>query len=194
MTTYYSVVADTPPANSVEAVERARWTPWIAEGSFVSTDEPRYLMLDVDGVLNSAEYLRERRSVPRPTPHRIDAQTVPRLNEITDRTGAWIVITSTWRVGNPTRVMAEILRMHGVTGRVIDRTPRLFHGSSRGPRGIEIQTWMDAQPEHIVDRQIAILDDQGGMEHLAHRLVQTTWERGLLDEHVERCVEMLGCQ
>lgn len=87
--------------------------------------------------------------------------------------------------------MADILRMHGVTGRVIDRTPQLFQESRRGPRGAEIQLWMSTQPEAITADQIVILDDQDDMLHLTHRLVQTTWDLGLLDEHVERCVAML---
>ncbi len=153
----------------------------------------KYLALDLDGVLNGAEYMRERRlTVPRPTTTHIDEPAVARLNRITDRTGALIVISSTWRVNKSVRFMAEVFRIHGVTGRVIDRTPRRFQGCNRGPRGLEIQDWMDAQPETIVAEQIVILDDNGGMEHLTHRLVQTQWAYGLQDEHVERCVEMLG--
>lgn len=151
----------------------------------------RFIFLDIDGCLNSSDYLLHRRSIRRPTHHNIDAEAVPRLNAITDRTGAVIVISSTWRVGRMAREMGEILRMHGVTGRVIDRTPFRFRGANRGPRGLEIQDWMDAQPEEISAQQIAILDDDSDMEHLIDRLVKTTWEHGLQDEHVERCVDLL---
>jgi hypothetical protein len=169
----------------------------------------RVLFLDIDGVLNSAEYMRDRRTRRRPTPHPIDATTVPRLNSITDRTGAAIVVSSTWRLapeGNyatPTDRMRDILSTHGVTGDVIGCTPYLIHNVGDGPmvvqraRGDEIQAWMDCWEsfgvelnEDIVE-SFAILDDGSDMAHLRPWLVQTTWDRGLQDEHVERAVSLL---
>jgi hypothetical protein len=155
------------------------------------------LLLDIDGVLNSADYMLRRKHLPRPTRHNIDALTVPRLNAITDRSGAVLVISSTWRIGHPVRWLAEALRMHGVTGRVIDRTPSCYFdlpggGCKRHERGVEIQAWLDRQPVACRPDQFVILDDESDMAHLRHRLVKTTWALGLLDEHVEQCVEMFN--
>jgi hypothetical protein len=160
----------------------------------------RVLFLDIDGVLNSADYLRNRRHVRRPTPHSIDAPTVPRLNAVTDRTGAALVISSTWRLSSGAAQLPYVLRDHGVTGRVVGMTPSLmeetgevqpcgYRSLRRRERGHEIQAWLDAHPECA---RFAIVDDNSDMAHLRHRLVQTTWERGLQDEHVETLCALLG--
>ncbi|HVY65911.1 MAG TPA: HAD domain-containing protein [Gammaproteobacteria bacterium] len=167
----------------------------------------KVLFLDIDGVLNSAEYTRLRRSLPRPSPHSIDALAVPRLNAITDRTGAAIVVSSTWRLQEPPDHdpgpvwrLRRILGAHGVTGEILDVTPWLSEeipcatpdGRSvlrQLERGHEIQRWLDGRRDV---EAFAILDDRDDMVHLRDRLVQTTWERGLQDEHVERVVTLLG--
>lgn len=161
----------------------------------------RAIFLDIDGVLNSRSYMEHRRHLPRPTPHSIDALTIPRLNAITDRTGAKIVISSTWRLGwnpetdpSPVWRLYRILTAHGVTGDIIDVTPSYDDSENDGriilgrERGHEIQAWLDANPGV---ESFAILDDDADMVHLKHRLVQTHFETGLLDEHVERVVVML---
>lgn len=157
------------------------------------------LFLDVDGVLNSRDYMKNRRHITRPTGHAIDAVTVPRLNAVTDRTGAKIVISSSWRLGFELPRLADILKTHGVTGEIVGKTPRLLEEIGKlddgspscrsRDRGHEIQAWLDEHPEVTA---FAIVDDNSDMAHLKDRLVQTSWETGLLDEHVERLVEMLG--
>lgn len=56
-------------------------------------------------------------------------------------------------------------------------------------RGAQIQSWLDDHPEvtHYV-----VLDDDADMGPVLDRLVKTTWEYGLLDEHVDRAAGMLG--
>lgn len=157
------------------------------------------IFCDIDGVLNSWDFMENRRHLPRPTKHCIDAVAVPRLNAITDRTDAKIVISSTWRLGRPKEKLAEILAAHGVSGEVIDRTPDFHERYSDHPeddtviiagkeRGHEIQAWLDRNPGVS---SFVILDDNSDMVHLRHRLVKTLFEFGLLDEHVERAVAML---
>lgn len=165
----------------------------------------RVLFLDIDGVLNSGEYMRERRHIPRPTPHSIDATTVPRLNAVTDRTGAVIVVSSSWRLQKPEHDPSPVWRLrrilgaHGVTGEILDTTPHLVDGSHDCPpwrkwalpRGHEIQAWLDTRTDV---EAFAIVDDNSDMAHLADRLVRTDWEHGLLDEHVERLCALLARQ
>lgn len=163
----------------------------------------KLVFLDIDGVLNSAEYMRERRHLQRPSPHSIDAAAVPRLNALTDRTGARIVVSSTWRLTRTVARLAEVLALHGVTGEVVAKTPRLIDHDALGPgrhraaeRGREIQRWLDEHNASSVvrvdDHDIVILDDNSDMAHLKHRLVLTTWERGLQDHHVEYACALLG--
>lgn len=166
----------------------------------------RLLFLDIDGVLNSAEYVASDRCRERGGIIGIDRAAVPRLNAITDRTGAGIVVSSSWRIGKTVDRMGEILAAHGVTGEVVSCTPVLTRRYSDHPeddtrvvvaqeRGHEIQAWLDEMtgpPAWLDVEAFAILDDSSDMAHLRDRLVRTTWERGLLDEHVERVVAMLG--
>jgi HAD domain in Swiss Army Knife RNA repair proteins len=155
----------------------------------------KILFLDIDGVLNSADYMKNRRTIPRPTPHSIDAPTIPRLNAIIERTGAKVVVSSTWRMGRDKHDLQSILRAHGFIGEIIGCTPIGYGSMPSGVlvtdcvRGHEIQAWLD---EHSDVTTFAIVDDNSDMAHLTHRLVQTTWSYGLLDEHVERLVQMLG--
>lgn len=166
----------------------------------------KILFTDVDGVLNSADYMRNRRAIRRPSPHAIDAVTVPRLNTVTDRTGAKIVISSSWRIGKAVERLREIFALHGITGDVIGLTPSLYEWytkddkvcSKRAERGFEIDCWLDEWPSDPRFAELgpvesfAIVDDNSDMVHLAHRLVKTDWDTGLLDEHVERLIIMLN--
>ncbi len=156
------------------------------------------LFTDVDGVFNSADYLRNRRHIRRPSGHAIDAVTVPRFNEIIRRAGAKVVISSSWRLQHPWQRMQEILTLHGAVCEVIGQTPSIYHPMppneycdnpiKRSDRGHEIQAWLDEHPEVT---KFAIVDDDSDMVHLLPRLVQTTWAMGLLDEHIEPLVKML---
>jgi hypothetical protein len=56
-------------------------------------------------------------------------------------------------------------------------------------RGEEIQQWMGANG--VKPEDIAILDDDSDMGDLTPRLVQTTFQYGLLDEHVEWAIRLL---
>lgn len=159
--------------------------------------DTRILFLDIDGVLNSTEYASSAR---RPRPHAgiigIDAQAVRHLNAITERTGAAIVVSSTWRLTHTVDELQRVLAAAGATGRVIDRTPSLFepHGEPhkdgfqpmrRMPRAHEIAAWLDAHPE--VTSFVVIDDDFDvlALPQVAERVVWTTWESGLLAEHIE---------
>ena len=156
------------------------------------------LLADWDGVLNSWDYMRNRRMLPRPTPHPIDALAVPRLNAVTDRTGAKIVVSSTKRLSRTVARLAEIFAAHGITGEVVDKTPSIIvpdpregypNAVKRVERGVEIQAWLDAHPECT---RFAIVDDNSDMAHLRDRLVLTTFAMGLQDEHVEALCALLG--
>jgi hypothetical protein len=59
-------------------------------------------------------------------------------------------------------------------------------------RGQEIQAWLDGAPRYGIEvESFVILDDDSDMVHLADRLVKTSFETGLLDEHVDRAIAML---
>jgi HAD domain in Swiss Army Knife RNA repair proteins len=150
----------------------------------------KILFLDFDGVLNSGAFIDVRGYAP----GTLDQAAVARLNDVLARTGARVVVSSTWRLGYSIEQLRDILGRHGFEGEVIGVTPRLGPESGfsfqRTPRGREVQAWLDAQAEP--PEAIAIVDDDEDMAHLDGRLVRTDFETGLLDEHVERLVALLG--
>ena len=159
----------------------------------------RILFLDIDGVLNSSQHmgLRSECALCEDLCW-FDPKAVARLNTITDRTKAKIVVSSSWRVGRTVNDLREILEGHGVTGAVIGATPKTFMTrddtellgkSTWSVRGEEIAWWLKSVPTSV--RSFAIVDDDSDMADVAHRHVKTTWTNGLLDEHVERLISLL---
>jgi hypothetical protein len=147
----------------------------------------KVIFLDFDGVLNSRDWCQRNEHLLANQSllmHRdLDREAVGRVNRIVEATGAVVVVSSTWRLLNPLPVLKNILAAHGFTGEVLDVTPRL---SRR--RGHEIAAWLNS---HGPVEGFVIIDDDSDMEHLLHKLVQTSWESGLQDEHVERAVKEL---
>lgn len=174
----------------------------------------KVLFLDIDGVLNSTTWLAIRRECgthddePHPQVSRLDPTAVKLLNEIIERTGAKIVVSSTWRMFGLESVN-EVLREAGATVQAIDVTPDfgpLIHpeiidaitaGESMqkilaiaAVRGREIQDWLDRHPEAS---EVAIVDDDTDMgAKLKPRLVQTSFEHGLRRVEAEKLVALLG--
>ena len=147
------------------------------------------LMLDFDGVLNSRAYLYQRgvrlRCESDSATSDIDPKAVSRLNEIVERTGCDVVISSSWRYGNTTPELEGMLRQRGYRHTVLDSTPRSFDEI----RGHEIQAWLN---DNGNPSPICILDDCADMAHLMPFLVKTDMATGLQDEHVERAAAMLN--
>lgn len=151
------------------------------------------VFLDVDGVLNSAEWHREGHRGLGRLGH-FDPAAVARLNRLTQATGAQIVVSSSWRQYGED-YCRDILRQVGVAADVIGVTPILDDGSEimrPVPRGQEIQAWLDAQPSQ--PDAFVILDDDNDMEGLRHRFVRTRHAVGLTDADVEHAKWLLGRQ
>lgn len=162
----------------------------------------KVLFLDLDGVLNSPTWFRHRGPAGDGVEidHAIDPAAMARLNRLCAAVQPAIVISSTWRKIYPLTVLREHLHRLGLRADVVGRTPDLAgryvvlreaSGVVRrgAQRGDEIQRWLDA---HNLVESFVILDDESDMAHLRHRLVQTSWEHGLLDADVDRCIAMLG--
>lgn len=152
----------------------------------------KVLFLDFDGVLNHRAHFA--RLPPGRTASEVehddnsfDRVCVARLDTILERTGCSVIISSSWRHMYPLAKLVTILRQHGFRyeSRIIGVTPDFPDRD----RGHEIQASLDAL---AVVEVFAILDDDSDMAHLKSFLVQTSFDTGLQDVHVEAVVRMLN--
>lgn len=129
----------------------------------------RVIFLDVDGVLNSLQYFKKCRSSGVKSDD-IDNECVMILKTIVDRSGADIVLSSTWRrIPQLRDQLVERLAMYGLS--IIGDTPIIFDKE----RGDEIKQWLDGHPEY---ESFIILDDDSDMGPLLEHLVQTSYYMG----------------
>jgi hypothetical protein len=159
----------------------------------------KILFLDFDGVLNYAQWIythdkgQHEYGTDEYWGEHIDPACVALLNIIVQRTGAKVVVSSSWRQLHDASRLEKFLKDKGFIGEVIDVTPRgvwLQDISDWGVRGDEIQRWITLN--EIVVEKIAILDDETDMAHLLPKLVKTSWESGLQSDHVEKVIKLLG--
>ncbi len=185
----------------------------------------KVIFLDIDGVLNHQEWYQKRadlvdqNEISSQYPfYEFDPESVDLLNYIIDKTGAKVVVSSTWRIGTSPKDLQEILDRVGFTGEVIDTTP---HFSARGfdnmgekigysvPRGCEIDWWLknqgnfqrinwsrEVQQEYLDKAKVknyVILDDDSDMLfNQREHFVKTYTMHGLNKERADMAIEILN--
>lgn len=155
----------------------------------------KFLMLDLDGVVNSHDYWFRRGKKQRSEDEKsivmggVDPFAIRRLNEIVDKTGAAIVIISTIRKYKTFDQLKNHLFAKGFVGKIVGVTPDLNQNRCRGR---EIALWLKGYGYNSKFDSFVILDDGTDMEPYMDRLVKTEVETGLLDSHVERICELFG--
>ena len=163
----------------------------------------RICFCDFDGVLNSHSFFNSTENKEGPA-GAIDPKAVARLNAIIAKTGAKVVVSSSWRYGRSVAVLQAILEERGFVGEVIDKTPDAvdvphiddvsIHAHAlyvAYARGAEIKQWLDQHPEV---KSFVVLDDDREAEVAGHpdRFIHTNlFLGGLLDRHVEEAVGIL---
>ena len=145
----------------------------------------KIIFLDIDGVLNSRPYLiASHDPFGRSDEECIDVKAVMRLNDIVRQTDAKVVISSTWRLNWSPEEIETMMKKRGFIGKVVGATTAL-----PTTRGHEIQAWLSTA---IGVKSFVVLDDDSDMDVLMHRLVQTSFDSGLLEKHVDEAVSMLN--
>lgn len=150
------------------------------------------LFLDVDGVLNSRAYIERGGSLSCRTDG-IDPQAVGHLQRIVDETGCSIVLSSTWRLIHSLADMRGRLITKGMRSPcpLRDKTPDLrARGGKieRYRRGLEVNAWISNMG---FSAPYACLDDDSDFMP-GQNLVQTHFDTGLMAEHADRCIRILG--
>jgi histidinol phosphatase-like enzyme len=156
----------------------------------------KVLFLDIDGVLN---YSGCKYKLPDSSIYFVDDEKVKLLKQIIDATACKVVLSSTWRIGwihidlmQSTTVSAQDFislknKLNEFGIEFLSRTPRL----ESGYRGEEIDTWLKSWRGEPVE-SFVILDDDTDMKPHGSRLVQTSFEKGLTQRHVNRAIKMLN--
>ena len=163
----------------------------------------KIIFLDIDGVLNSRVYgdsefylistagLSDAEIMLTMHHHHLDPNAIKILNDLVKRSGAEVVLSSTWRGRYSPEEMTAMLKDRGGEFEIKFSTPKLFGKiSSRISRGKEIAHYLkmlEVQPESFV-----ILDDHDDMIHLKPFLVQTTMEYGLTTDDIEKALKILN--
>jgi len=131
----------------------------------------KVLFLDIDGVCNSAAWVKAGNNIW----HGIDPAAVALVKRIIKETKCNVVLSSTWRLYPEARAVVKRDVCH-----YIDVTKDMQRGAKWGvvERGLEVQEWLDRHPAVT---QYAILDDNS--DFLPHQwLFKTTWETGINED------------
>lgn len=148
---------------------------------------PPILFLDIDGVLNVAVGRRVLRShtgrLRFQTIREFSADAVARLNALCERSGALLVVSSSWRLQGDVR---PVLAEHRVTGALHDDWAT---DDEDDDRGAQIERWLIA---HDRPAYVVLDDDAAPLQQHADNLVTTDWTAGLQDSDVERALMVLG--
>ncbi len=183
----------------------------------------KVVFLDFDGVLNSHRFMLESAEGSLTSGDRpigvmgLDPKAVAHVNHICGRSGAMIVVSSSWRYGHKLGELKDILREVGCTATVWDATP-LPHEISNGQlstafadqglnltqeeakrvliiakgRGHEIDAWLRTWSEFEDIESFVVLDDDSDIAPHEDRHVKTTFAEGLTSEHVPLALEILS--
>ena len=156
----------------------------------------RVIFLDFDGVLNAtgpddvASVATRDASFELWSAEQLDRWRVELVNDIIDRTGAVVVLSTSWRNMHTTTVLRRILKSMGFLGHIIGTTPQLHRGATGQQMGRcdEISQLLFALGDAV--ESYVILDDLD-MHHLSANHVQTDVDIGLTADHVDRAVAIL---
>lgn len=177
-----------------------------AQGQAGQGPTRRVIFLDIDGVLNSHAFFRSKVTPEQAAALRagpvvlrgeedhakgmLDPAAVALLNELVEKSGAEVVISSTWRYAFSMGIIRRALHHNGFKHNraIIDHTP--VSADSGPDRGHEIQEWIDGQT--VKPAAFVILDDNEDMAHLRGHLVRTHYGDGLKASHVEAALRHLG--
>ena len=151
----------------------------------------KVILLDVDGVLNSDEYIKGTiKSNIQGIEKHVDVEKIKLLRQAIDQTNAKVVWTSSWRL---TKMAQELIKLLITYGIYVNTTPYI-----RNERGLEIKQWL-ADNQNVED--FVILDDEifdSYDEGLMKKLVKISngnghnFGEGLLPKDIDEIIKRLG--
>ena len=163
----------------------------------------KIIFLDIDGVLNSDVYCESElykqatvgmsdAKIMLVAHHlHLDPDALALLNDLVTRSGAVVVMSSTWRIKYSPEEVTEMMKGRGSNFTVTASTPNLQRRMSEYfSRGHEISAYLNSlkeKPESFV-----ILDDRDDMGNLKNNLVLTNPKYGITISDVDKALKILG--
>jgi hypothetical protein len=157
----------------------------------------KVIFLDIDGVLNSQEFLQNNKNEP------VDKRNVSILRGVIDKTGAVIVMSSAWRLWFDDNMMPkegysqylyDILSELGI--KIFAKTPDFSTEEIRAKKTFshikakEIIAWLN---EHRSVEKYAVIDDLDLMnEEVNARLIKINGQVGITEEDAIRVIDMIS--
>ena len=151
----------------------------------------KVIFLDVDGVLNSDEYFDKIRKLGiQGIEREVDIEKIKLLKKAIDKTGAKVVLSSSWRYTKYAQYLKELLSNYDI---YVDSTPFI-----ENERGLEIKKWL-SDNQDVED--FVILDDEifdSYDESLIKNLIKISngngrnFGEGLLPRDVDEIIKRLG--
>lgn len=150
----------------------------------------KVIFLDIDGVLNSDEYIDSIKGKEMTAENEIDMEKVRLLEQAINQTGARVVLTASGRYAQVGRYLRKVLSQMAI---FTDATPYM-----NNIRGLEIKEWL-SQNNDVED--FVILDDEifeSYDEELLSKLIKISngngrnLGEGLLQKDVDEIVNRLG--
>ena len=151
----------------------------------------KVVILGIDGVLNSYQYLSRTSMEDAGFCNELDPQKVELLQKLVVQTGASIVLSSSWResfenmmpLDFVARNLLVALKEQGLS--ISSMTPLLT-----GKRDEEIRQWLTCHTE--VERFVILDDEDYNWKELRPNWVETSYYMGLTEKNVREAVKILN--
>jgi len=143
----------------------------------------KYVFLDFDGVLNSTRnaYAFQQKAF---NADGLDHTCLKLVEDLCQRSGAEVVVSSTWRMGRTEDWFRGLFAAYGVKITIAGMTPRLRSDL----RGDEVKAWLSDKGECLY----VCIDDDSDF-HDDQPLIKTSHEIGFTHRDMESALQMLGC-
>jgi hypothetical protein len=160
----------------------------------------KIIFLDIDGVLNSGDNLISLNVLKEEDSDQygqfFDDRCVRYLKWIIQETGAYIVISSSWRLAG-LQAMKQLWEDRKLPGFVSGITPRSFineegERESYNCRGEEIAAWLKQNNLNDGNEWVIIDDDSDMLEDQTFNFVHVDGRFGLTYPDVQRVITVLG--